>query len=191
MAEQEESLYSLLGVDSNASAEEIKKAFRALSLRYHPDKVERQFRKQVNEEMPQASEEQKEATVQSLVESASVMYKRIVHANDTLSDPALRRRYDAGMIEATTLSTVSFFLPEASFSLFVFLTNCVYTYNVLRCFLLFSTSLNIEFFVFFSAGDRILRGACRSNQSQTKDSSLVRQVRSTKVVSSVEVIDLT
>ena len=33
-----ECLYSVLGLDENASQDEIKKSYRRLSLKYHPDK---------------------------------------------------------------------------------------------------------------------------------------------------------
>jgi DnaJ-class molecular chaperone len=38
MSEQTENLYKILGVSENASQDEIKKAYRALSLKYHPDR---------------------------------------------------------------------------------------------------------------------------------------------------------
>jgi DnaJ-class molecular chaperone len=38
MSEQTEDLYKILGVNENASHDEIKKAYRGLSLKYHPDR---------------------------------------------------------------------------------------------------------------------------------------------------------
>lgn len=60
--------YELLGVESDASDEQIKKAYRVLSLKYHPDR---------NNE-PGASEK----------------FKEINQANEILSDPEQRRKYD-------------------------------------------------------------------------------------------------
>lgn len=61
--------YKILGVDKNASQEEIKKAYRKLAVKYHPDK---------NKDN-KAAEEQ---------------FKLINEANDVLSDPEKRRKYD-------------------------------------------------------------------------------------------------
>ena len=60
--------YGALGVKKNASAEEIRKAFRKLARKYHPD---------VN---PDKSAEEK--------------FKTISEANEVLSDPKKRKIYD-------------------------------------------------------------------------------------------------
>ncbi len=62
--------YDVLGVDRNATPEEIKKAYRRLARELHPD---------VN---PSAE--------------ASERFKTVTHAYDVLSDPDQRERYDLG-----------------------------------------------------------------------------------------------
>src|SRR3954463_5164532 len=62
--------YKVLGVDRKASQEEIKKAYRKLARKYHPDT-------------------NKEA-------GAEDRFKQISEAYDTLSDPDKRKKYDRG-----------------------------------------------------------------------------------------------
>lgn len=64
-------LYQLLEVELSASDTDIRKAYRKLALRYHPDK---------------ASEEDRE--------SAEIKFKEISHAYEILSDEGKRRDYD-------------------------------------------------------------------------------------------------
>ena len=61
--------YKILGVDKKASQEEIKKAYRKLALKYHPDK---------NPDNKEAEEK----------------FKLLNEANDVLSDPEKRKKYD-------------------------------------------------------------------------------------------------
>jgi curved DNA-binding protein len=63
--------YDVLGVARDASSEEIKKAFRKLALKYHPDKVTG-----------------KDKT------AAEAKFKELNEANEVLSDPEKRRKYD-------------------------------------------------------------------------------------------------
>lgn len=61
--------YKILGVDKNASQDEIKKAYRKLAVKYHPDK----------NKGDKAAEER---------------FKEISEANNVLGDPEKRKQYD-------------------------------------------------------------------------------------------------
>jgi molecular chaperone DnaJ len=63
--------YKALGVDKKASADEIKKAYRKLARRYHPDR---------NPDDKQAEER----------------FKEVSQAHDVLGDPEKRKHYDSG-----------------------------------------------------------------------------------------------
>ncbi len=62
--------YQTLGLNKNASAEEIKKAYRKLARQYHPD-------------------------VTANNDEADRKFKQINEANEVLSDPEKRKKYDA------------------------------------------------------------------------------------------------
>jgi curved DNA-binding protein len=61
--------YKILGVDKNASQEDIKKSYRKLAMKYHPD------RNPGNKE-------------------AEEKFKEVTEANEVLSDPEKRKKYD-------------------------------------------------------------------------------------------------
>jgi len=61
--------YKVLGIDKTATPEEIKKAYRKLAVKYHPDK---------NKDDKQAEEK----------------FKQIAEAYEVLKDPAKRKQYD-------------------------------------------------------------------------------------------------
>ena len=67
--------YEILGVDKNASADDLKSAYRRLAKKYHPDLF------------TTASEQEKK--------DAEEKFKEINHAYDVLSDPQKKAAYDA------------------------------------------------------------------------------------------------
>ncbi|MGA9556716.1 MAG: DnaJ domain-containing protein, partial [Terriglobales bacterium] len=69
MATQTKDYYAALGVKKSASADEIRKAFRKLARKFHPD-------------------------VNPGDKSAEEKFKTISEANDVLSDPKKRKIYD-------------------------------------------------------------------------------------------------
>ncbi len=74
-AECSESFYGLLGIDRDASAEEIKKAYKRQSLQMHPDKLAQRG--------------------QTVTEADQAKFTRMKEAYEVLSDPHRRETYDA------------------------------------------------------------------------------------------------
>lgn len=72
MLSQEHHYYEILGVGYNASDEELRKAYRKLAIKYHPDK--------------QKDEESSEA--------AAEKFRHVGHAYKVLLNPAKRQAYN-------------------------------------------------------------------------------------------------
>ena len=68
-----------MGVDKKASDDEIKKAYKKMALKYHPD------RNRAKSEVEQ--------------QEAAKKFKDVTEANGVLSDPEKRKKYDCGQIE--------------------------------------------------------------------------------------------
>jgi molecular chaperone DnaJ len=93
--------YEILGVPRDASENDIKKAYRKLALKYHPDKW-------VN-----GSEAEKKEAEQK--------FKEIAEANDILSNPEKRNKYDNGGLSDIDLEDIfNNFNPFGGFSNFGF-----------------------------------------------------------------------
>ncbi|CDO73265.1 hypothetical protein BN946_scf185008.g27 [Trametes cinnabarina] len=71
-------LYDILGVPQNATADDVRKAYKARALETHPDKLP-----------PDADEAE--------VEAAEAQFRDVRTAFEILSDPAKRKAYDNGL----------------------------------------------------------------------------------------------
>ena len=80
-----QNLYDILGITTNATSNEIKRAYRNQALRWHPDKS------------PDATDEQRNKIVKR--------FKAIANAYDILSDDKKRQQYDKNCLENVDIPT--------------------------------------------------------------------------------------
>ena len=78
----DENLYDVIGVDTNCDKRTIKRAYRKLAIKYHPDKVEgdKKYAKEV--------------------------FQKIANAYEILSDDAKRAEYDRFMKEKESINSL-------------------------------------------------------------------------------------
>ncbi|KAF8967672.1 DnaJ domain-containing protein [Flammula alnicola] len=81
-------LYAELGIEQNASADDVRKAYRKRALETHPDKLE-----------PGANEKEKQ--------EAERQFHRVHEAFEVLGDPVKRKAYDSRMNARTDPSLIS------------------------------------------------------------------------------------
>ncbi len=82
-------LYARLGVDANATDDQIKAAHRRLNIQHHPDRAERNLRHDLNN--GKINEEQFNSQMAQAQQAASNRFE----AHDILTNPVQRRMYDA------------------------------------------------------------------------------------------------
>ncbi|KAL9940819.1 hypothetical protein V8E36_000307 [Tilletia maclaganii] len=87
-------LYGALGVEEKATEEEIKKAYRRLALRYHPDKVLSLNKLNTNAGTSSSSSGGAAAAAPTTAEEASRRFQQLGFAYAVLSHSARRERYD-------------------------------------------------------------------------------------------------
>lgn len=88
--------YGALGLDEDANAAEIKKAYFKAAKRFHPDAIAR-------------------LGLSDLKEPGASVFARIAEAFETLSDPDKRRAYDAGGSDEPEIDTAKLAQAETSF----------------------------------------------------------------------------
>jgi DnaJ family protein B protein 6 len=96
--EEMSAFYTILEISQQASATEIKKAYRKLAMKWHPDKNP------------------------DNVEAASEMFKKISEAYETLGDPVKRREYDESNMQMP-MHGASYAAPGSSFQSHSFHSN--------------------------------------------------------------------
>lgn len=126
LTSRNDTLYNILEVPKTATAEEIKKSYRRLALKHHPDK---------NPNNDEATEK----------------FKEINHANRILSDPAKKRIYDDhgtlglyiaeqfGEENAKTYFVITSTLSKVLLLICVILTGCFFCFCLFCCCKFFSS----------------------------------------------------
>lgn len=98
MNKETETYYDILGVSKDASEDDIKKAFRKLSMKYHPDRWSNKSGKEENDEY--------------IVKNAEEKFKKISEAYHVLGNKDKRNEYDQslnGSFDFDVFSTITNF----------------------------------------------------------------------------------